>query len=217
MKGKKIVRPGYPQTAQQTKLCHEYIKDYNIIQSALRAGFSQGYAKREAHAMIKRFMPYIQTLQDKKTTQVVAKVVYDQDTILQSMARAAFADPADFVERVKVKYSGKVRTMERVKSIFDLTPEQRSCIRNVQEMSNGRIKYELMDPQENRKLLGMHQGLFHQKLIAEHRHAHLHATLDLSKLDDRKLAKLEEDLLQLLGPQAARILGHIPPPEESDG
>lgn len=190
-----------------TDWCHEYIKDYNAHAAAIRAGASKTRARTQAHTWVKRYSRYLQDLQKQKTAAVAKKVVYDQNTILKVMARAAFANPQEFYCQVKVKGSdGKMKTVERLKPIMELTAEQASVITNVRE-SRGRVVYDLMDAQENRRLLGMNQGLFHQKLIAEHRHAHLHAAIDLTKVDDDKLAHLEKELVQLLGPQAARLLG----------
>lgn len=196
------------------RFCAEYLKDYNPVNAAVRTGFSKEVARKKAHMWVVKYQEYINSLQALKNDKVVSEVMFDQKAILQSMARAAFANPQDFVEVVRVKEGKRFRAVERLKSINDLTLEQASIITNVREGADGRIQYELMDAMTNRELLGKNQGLFHQKLIAEHRHAHLHAAFDLSKVTNKDLAEVEEKLIAMLGPQAAGILGHNQLPED---
>lgn len=206
--------PLEPKSVRGKRFCAEYLKDYKPIPAAIRAGFPKPTANKNAHMWVVQYREYISSLQAIKNDKVVSEVVFDQKAILQSMACAAFANPQDFVEVVKVRIGKVEREVERLKSITDLTAEQASIITNVREGSDGRIQYDLMDALTNRELLGKNQGLFHQKLIAEHRHAHLHATFDLSKVKNKDLADVEEKLIAMLGPQAAGILGHNQSTEE---
>lgn len=203
------VKLGWPKTKQEEIFCREYLKSYNAMAAAKIAKIYGRTTSNNAYKLVARFSPYLQYLQAEKTQAVAKKIVYDQESILQALARVMDHDPRDFEEEVTV---GR-RKVRRMKPLSKLTREQALLVADIWQ-EGGEVKYRLESRARARQMLGKHLGLFHDKLIAEHRHAHLHAAVDLSHVSNEQLATLEGELLRILGPQADRILGYTYSAEE---
>lgn len=187
------------------------MKDFDIRAAAIRAGYGKAHANSNAYELIKRFKPYIDSLRQKKATAITKEIAIDQNDIIQSWARIAYHDRREFVKLVprikKVCGVSKEVLVETMKPLGELTDMQAQVVADIWMDGNGELRYKLENRAAARENLGRHLGLLHDKLIQEHRHAHLHAAVDLRNLSAEQLTQAEGQLRQLLGSAADSVLG----------
>lgn len=80
-------------TALQRLFCHEYVLDLNAMQAAIRAGYSDNYAKAQSYALlenigIKNFIAELMSARIQRST-------YDSDGVLKQLIKEHEADIAD--------------------------------------------------------------------------------------------------------------------------
>jgi uncharacterized lipoprotein YehR (DUF1307 family) len=85
-----------------------------------------------------------------------------------------------------------------MKRVDELTRDQAVAICNLREVG-GTVVYDLMDRIGHARDLFRSVGGLNEKIILEHRHRHLHAKIDLSKVDSAELQKIEAELAKQLG------------------
>lgn len=79
-------------TDKQIKFCEEYIKDLNVTQAALRAGYAEKYAQKEAYKLlvnigIQERIGELRTAASKRNEITVDRIIAEYATI-------AFLDPS---------------------------------------------------------------------------------------------------------------------------
>lgn len=201
------VEQGMPATEQQKKLAAEYLKDYDFMAAARRAGY-QG-SEDSVMAVFRKIAPYIREAQLAKAREVGKRVATSQEDILSDMAAEAHYSEMDFVVIEQGVLPGKreVVTIRRQKYLEELTPQQQRLITNIRFNKDGTASYSLPNRNEARKLIGRHLGMFNDKLIMEHRHRQLTAKVDLSGVPDEELEYIEKRLLKHMGPAGFRLVG----------
>lgn len=199
-----------PKSEKHKKFCQEFAKTNNPELACKAAGFKASYSKAQYwKPLLIRYDKYIQRLMATKERAVAKELVLDQKDILKEMLAVAMADPLNYVEETMVTDDeGKLVRALKQKDITKLTREERASITKIRFV-NGGVEYDLVSEGAKHtylKDLGQHLGLFHQKLIAEHRHQHTH-NLNFQGVSPDKLAELEAQALAVLGNEGKRLLG----------
>lgn len=182
----------------------EYLKCHNARQAARNVGLSEKWAKDKSYQHIQRNEAYLAYLGSLVAKENAKQIAIELEPVLQEIARIAFANEHDYLEAVTVKKDGKDVTVMRRKPLEKLTREQMSAIK-VYTRPDGTLDYVLRNKEARLMDLGKHLGAFNEKLILEHRHAHMHAVLDLTNVKQKDLDLLEENLARMLVPAA-----HLP-------
>lgn len=208
-----------PKTPKHQAFCANWLKHYDHNKAAIDAGFSEVAVKKGSAAVLfRRFERYLLKQKKLKEKAVSKVLVLEQKDILAEMKAIGFANAQDYVvivsEPVKDEKTGTIRMVkrERQKPLMQLTRAQAAAVSKVTFHPDGTVTYELPDEKSKHpylKDLGQHLGLFHPKLIQEHRHAHAHAIMDLRDMDSAKLAEAERYFLAALGNEGNRMLNII--------
>lgn len=208
---------GLPTTPQQRKFVEEYLKDYNILEAARRAGYKG--AKTSILESFAGLSEFVRAAQIEKAKEMGRRSVTSQERVLHELAQTAHFSEMDFIVIEEVpdpQDKTKKITWRRFKRLEELTPEQSRIIENVKCAPDGSATYSLPDRMPSRKLIGLHLGMFNSKLIAEHRHNQLAGNADLSDVPDDVLDNLERELLEYTGPQGRRAIGEYALRDEND-
>lgn len=222
-KGRSVVRSNtgapivLPRTPKEHAFCRAWLNHYDIHRAYQEAGYADSVSNGAAGKRVfDRLRSYLEQQLELKQKVVSKELALDQKDILSEMAAIGFANAQDYVaiveESVKDENTGEVRMVkrERQKPMMELTRAQASAISNVTFHPDGRVTYQLPDERSKHpylKDLGQHLGLFHPKLIQEHRHQHMHAAISFRDMDTSKLAQAESMLLEAMGPEGRRMLG----------
>lgn len=205
-----------PKTDKHQAFCAAWLKHYDHVRAAREAGYdSVRIDKGGAMELFRKFERYLLQQKAIKEKAVAKELVLEQRDILREMMSIAFANAQDYVKIVRESVTddkGVTTLVERQlqRPLIELTRAQAAAVSKVTFNPNGTITYELPDERSKHpylKDLGQHLGLFHPKLIQEHRHAHALAVMDLKSLDNSKLKRAEEFFLEALGPEGRRMLG----------
>ena len=137
-------------TARQQRFADEYLIDMNAEQAAIRAGYSEKYARGNAHKLVANgcIQEYIQKRMDEKDSELIAK----QDEVLKTLTA---------IMRRQMKEV--VVASERVrKSYFD--EEGRKCIDEREVPVKVEIDTRISDVNRAAELLGKRYGIFTDKM-----------------------------------------------------
>lgn len=209
----------YPAGERENKFCERWLVHKNELTAWREAGYADSGAKAGLHKKkLQKLLPYLSTQLERHETQVAKQFVLDQQQIIDEMIAIGFANPQDYLKQVEkeidVEVNGKA-TKQTVlytvqKDIHELTRREAAAISEVR-IVDGKALYRIPDDPKAKhpylKDLGQHLGLFHPKLIQEHRHQHLHAKLSFANLDQGKLEALEAQLVDAMGDAGRRMLG----------
>lgn len=204
----------YPKTVQHKRFCESLIKyNFDVIQAGKDAGYSRNSAlDGTLHRLRKRYQSYVMRRREKYELAVAKEMVLDQKDILSEMMSIGFANAQDYIVVTEELIDGKTIKKRKLKPIDELSRAQAAALSCVTEHPDGSITYNIPDEKSKHpylKDLGQHLGLFHSKLIQEHRHNHLHAAISFKDLDSTKLAEAEQLLIEAMGPAGRRALGII--------
>ena len=220
---KRIVLSGQeqPRTKKEVKFCEQYIKHRDPNKAALEAGYSKStIAKTSKHlALLNRFNAYISARLETREKAIAERYALSQEMIIEEMRAIAFANPLDYIKieerEITVSKNGEkkrteIRKFAVRKDITELTRSQAAAISNVKVMIDGSVVYDLPDQYVKYpylKDLGKHLGLFHSKLIQEHRFRQGVKEIDLSTLPTDELVKMESMLLSVMTEEERKSLG----------
>lgn len=213
-----------PLDEREQKFAEALLKNISPRQAWIQAGYAVTGYGRHGTNKLRSLSKYLDRMRAKVEQAVAHRIVLDQATILDEMMAIAFANPQDYIEEYDAEEVTdgvkKIVRRRRTKDLMQLTRHQAAAIGEITLNKDGSITYRIPDRRGKRpylKDLGMHLGLYHQKLIHEHRHAHMHAHVDLKDIPPAKLEAAEAALLELLGSKGALLLG-IPAamPDEDD-
>lgn len=202
-----------PKTDSEKAFCAAWLQHYDVQRAHKEAGFSG--RRVPAERMFKSLERYLVKQKERKETAVSRELVIEQKDILEEMVAIGFANPQDYIvqvaEQIKDEKTGAVTTVvrSRQRPIMELTRRQAAAISKVMFHPDGTVTYELPDDRAKHPYLrdlGQHIGLFHPKLIQEHRHKHAIAMLDLRDMDAAKLAQAEQFFMSALGNEGRRML-----------
>lgn len=204
-----------PKSAKELMFCRQWLIHQNHILAAKEAG----YAAWESDALLlkRRFLAYLSEQKKTVELEVAREIVYNQKDLLNEMAGIGFANVLDYVivELVEkeIETNGQKTTVTvkffKQRPVDQLTRRQASAISDI-TFANGEVSYKIPDPAEKYRYLyslAKNLGLFQDKLIMEHRHAHLHKQLDFKDASKDELAQLEDLLVNMLGDPARQVLG----------
>lgn len=205
-----------PKTDQEKLFCKEWLKDFDHVRAARVAEYgARSINNGIGSELVVRFGKYLAAMKEHKEKAVAKELALDQIDILKAMRAMAEANPQDYVMEVEEEITDdkgekkKVMCLRR-KPLMQLTREQAAVISDVTFHKNGSVSYRLPSPKDKHpylKDLGQHLGLFHPKLIQEHRYERRQAGVSLKDVDGAKLAEFESLLLKALGTEGRRMLG----------
>lgn len=197
-----------PKDERHQAFCRLYATHNDPVRASREAGFSESWIKKCRYKdLVVRYDKHIVGLMQAKEKQIGKSLALSQEAILEEMKSIAFANAQDYVKEVVDEATGTKKFVR--KELHELTRAQAAAISDVKFLKNGTIVYKLPDDKAKHpylKDLGQHLGLFHQKLIAEHRHKHMHQ-LSFEGVDPAKLVELERAALEVLGIEGKRLLG----------
>lgn len=198
--------PAYvPKNEQHRRFCEEYVKDQNAMQAAIRAGYSQLYAQRNAYKLVDQHGDYIKWLLAHQAQANVKQIAIELEPVLQEVAKIAFVNEYDYLVFEPSEDPKKPPTVRR-KRLDELTREQMIPIR-VHRTKNGTgLEYSMRDKEGRLIDLVKHLGGFSEKIILEHRHRHLHAHVDLTNVPLEQLEAMEAQMSKLI---AGRTRGNV--------
>lgn len=191
----RLVAIGRSKPEQVQRFLEEWLKDHNARAAARRAGFSEKWAQNNSYSHLQRneaYLEYLGRLVAKESAKLIA---IDLEPVLQELALIAFANEYDYLAFEKP--TAGTTLIARKKRLDELSREQMVAIR-VFKRPDGTLDYTLRNKEARLIDLGKHLGAFNEKLILEHRHAHMHAHIDLSKTTQKDLDVLEAKLEELL-------------------
>lgn len=185
---------------RQRRFADEYLIDLNAEQAAIRAGYSERYARGNAHKLVANsgISEYIKKRMDDR----IARTEITQDRVLRELAIIAFSNAADYASIIEkdamVDVNGvtvpledadgnpiKYRTVEPVLT-EDLTEEQKRALAVIKKGRDG-FEVKPYDKVRALELLGKHLGMWTEKVEvtekAENPFAGL-STEDLKKMID---------------------------------
>lgn len=211
-----------PKQPMHVAFCEAWLKHFDHKRAALDAGYSKSWvAKNNPRELMERFASYLQKRREQKEAAIAKELALEQKDILSAMYAVASSNVQDYVKEVDeleevvdqdgTKKQVVVRRL-RPKGVLELTREQAAALSSVVFHPNGTVSYALPDDRTKHmywKDLGQHLGLFHPKLIAEHRHEHRHRMVSFRDMDAEKLAQAEAMFLEAMGQEGKRMLGII--------
>lgn len=163
-------------TAKQRLFANEYIKSGNAMQSAIKAGYSDKYAKARSAQMLENVG--IKAYIDAKMAEIESSKIADAKEVLEFYTRVLREEET---EEVTLAAGDKVVTVRKKPSTKDKIAVSREIMK----------RYPLLDPMANEQL---------RKLKADVRIAEAKANV-AEKLGDDSNQKLEEVLDKLVGGQ----------------
>ena len=115
--------------ARQKKFAEYYVQSGNIVQSAIKAGYSKNYANANACKLLEnvRVAEYIKELSDKLKDERIMSAK-DRQVALSDIARSNEQDPSDRIKAIDtlnkmtgeytVKVDAKVEQSEKLADVF---------------------------------------------------------------------------------------------------
>ena len=210
-----------PTTPADRKFCERWMVHKDHMKAAIESGMTEKSIKSNwAKRKLIKYMPWISAQLEKREKAVAERYALKQENILDEMVAIGFANAQDYAKEIEeADATGKIIKKTIRKPLSELTRAQAAAVSSVSFHPDGTVTYDLPDERSKHPYLrdlGQHLGLFHPKLIQEHRHAHMHAAIDLRGLDESKLESFEQQLLAALGPQGERMLGIMKEVEYTD-
>ena len=151
---------------RQKRFADEYLVDLNAEQAAIRAGYSERYARGNAHKLVANgcIGEYIK----KRMKDRVERTEITQDMVLKELAIIAFSNAADYASVIEKEFpdgdgnSVKCRVVEPVLT-EDLTEEQKRALSVIKKGRDG-FEVKPYDKVRALELLGKHLGMWTEKV-----------------------------------------------------
>lgn len=140
--------PPIALSKKHKRFCHEYLKDYNGAQAAIRAGYSSTGSNVNAHRILNR--PEVKEYLKSIMAPIEEEMEATSQRTLKELSRLAFHDPGDYFKR---DAKGKLV----IKDIDELTKAQRAAIAEYDPVKKV-LKLYSKDPSLDK--LGKHFKLF---------------------------------------------------------
>ena len=139
--------------ARQQRFADEYLIDLNAEQAAIRAGYSEKYARGNAHKLVANsgIQEYIQKRMAEKESDLIAS----QDEVLETLTAIMRRQKKEIIVS-----SQRVR-----KSFFD--EEGRKCVEENEVPVCVEIDTKISDVNKAAELLGKRYGLFTDRVNVE--------------------------------------------------
>lgn len=136
-------------TDQKRRFAEEYLKDLNITQAAIRAGYSPKTAYSSGQRLLKDVE--VKALINSRMQKREKRTEITQDRVLEELAAIGFYDVADYAE---VKHGRVI-----LKDTAQIPIEKRAAIAGIKESRTG-TEVKLSDKLRALELLGRHLGMF---------------------------------------------------------
>ena len=189
----------------------------NIVQAAMKAGYSENNAKKNAATLIKQLTPYCDSLQSEMNGRIQEKFDITVDRVADELARIGFYNPKDYIRVVQCRGVPKCIG----KPINELTDDQARAIESwtTEKLvtDDGVVydyRYTFYDKRGAAGDLGRHLGMFNERLILEQRVVK-HHKVDLTDVPDEVLERWMAELEQHAGKPV--LEGHSELVEMRDG
>lgn len=172
-------------TEKQKRFADEYLIDLNATQAAIRAGYSTKVAKEIGYENLTK--PHIREHVDERMKDREKRTEITQDRVLEELAHIAFDDISNYL-RYYTDEQGRVQ--------IEVKDSEEVDTRNISEISYSKkdgFKFKLYGKDSALVNVGKHLGMFKERI--EHTGEmtqNVNASVDLTKLDDKDLEKLEE-------------------------
>jgi hypothetical protein len=119
---------------------------HNALQSALKAGYKKSTAKSDVYGLLRE--PDIQKIIRTNENLIHQKVHESAMRAIDLKQRRAFFDPIDYFEEREITIEGKegsyTKPVMALKTLEDMTPEQRMCIDGIDVKGQASIPVYLM-------------------------------------------------------------------------
>ena len=141
-------------TEKQKRFCQEYVIDLNGTAAMVRAGFSAKAARTTASYYLKKagIKAYVKELQE----QIALELKINAKTVIEELARVAFADMADYLDE-----------KNRLREVKSLTNRKSAAIQSVKVIEIDRddahtviTYFRLHNKTVALERLGRHLGVF---------------------------------------------------------
>jgi hypothetical protein len=206
-----------PKDDHETRFCEAWLRHHDHRKAWVDAGYSP-ITVHQARKKLITLTPYLERIQRSVSSAVAKKFVLDQQSILDEMIAVGFANPQDYIEEYVELVDDQPVTKQVRKNIMKLSRAQAAAVTQIDFHPDGTVSYKLPDADAKHpflKDLGQHLGLFHPKLIQEHRHKHMHAHIDMKDVNQEALMEAEAQLLKALGHRGNLLLG-LQPAQDDD-
>lgn len=176
--------------------------------AAIEAGYSDGYARREASRLLER--PHIRDEIQRLTKRIEIAAVKTSTDVVDLLATIAFQDPIEFL-----KPDDMYPEQMMYKAPDELTKEQRACVKRIHihkhfaeqgHFIRETYSYTFKDSERALENMGRHFGIFDDKLRLTDM-----GNNPLAKLPPERLAKLKEVMLTLMEAEGQVIEGEAQP------
>jgi phage terminase small subunit len=181
----------------------QYLVDFNAAQAAVRVGRTKGWSESHGARLLREYSDYVEWQQKVRAVENAKQVALDQEGILAEMELIATANIQDYFTWREVEWKDGKKTVKKNIRVWkdpgELTRAQAAAVERVELNADGQVTdYILYDKDSNLFSLGRHLGMFSEKVILEHRHKHLHAKIDLSKMPLDKLLEMESEFVKYI-------------------
>ena len=201
-------QPLLPKNTEDIEFCDLFVR----LGSHAKAAQEIGHDGKWGWARKKKYAQYLARRMIQREEALAREMVIGQKEILAELLALGMANPLDYIESYEVTVGGKLITKYRQRPLTSLTRHQAASVSSIKFLGDGSVSYRI--PNRHEKIPGLihagrHFGMFHDKLIAEHRHQHLHqGGPDLSEAHSDTLERMEAELIKAIGPdQARKLLG----------
>lgn len=175
-------------TDRQRLFASEYLKDLNAGAAAIRAGYSEKFARTRGHHLLQ--LPAVAKMIEDAMKARVERLEIDADRVVAELAKIAFANMADYLS---IKADGKDKGQATI-DLSKLSRDQFAAIGEItiEDIETGRrtgkrTRFKLLDKRQALVDLGKHLGLFVEKAKVEH-------SISVAELEDAS-QRLEDRLL----------------------
>ena len=143
-------------TEKQIRFVEEYLCCFDGTQAAIKAGYSEKYANRQAYSLLQN--PQVQEYLRERRADLQDRTNIKQEDVINELAAVAFFD---LTEAVKIVKKGRGYVVEFVPT-DNLTDKQKKAIANIKQGKHG-IEIKSHDKMTALKLLGEYLGIFKAK------------------------------------------------------
>ncbi len=143
-------------TEKQKRFVEEYLGCFNATQAAIKAGYAESYAGRQAYALLQN--PFVQEYLRERQADLARRTNVTQEKIINELAAIAFFDMTSTVEISVVDDTAVILH----KPTSELDEKERKAIASIKRGKNG-IEVKAHDKIAALKLLGEHLGIFKPK------------------------------------------------------
>lgn len=159
-------------TDKENRFVIEYLRDYNGLQAAIRAGYSEATAGQIAYELLHR--ERVRNKIDEHEKDLATRFLVSRERLMKELSIAGYADMADYVD----VEDGQVS----IKDFKDLPPQITRAIKKIETNKTVRIirdnkgkptgeevehvttKLELHDGLKAKELMGKEVGMFKDRV-----------------------------------------------------